>query len=172
MRIPAIVPSDITVIAAKNEQATWDFSGFGCQCEVDTLGIGGADYSLKGFDDILRVERKEVNDFIASLTSGRDRFERQLKYMRQFPWRVVIVEWPSFPGLIEELEKWPSQRDSGIRSRADANSIRGSTLHLSRRWCPIVFAGDREQARDYAWDFMYGVAKDFALKAKALGFLK
>ncbi len=154
-------PSQVTVLCAKNEQATWDFSQYGCQVREETLGIGGADYSLSGFKNVLRVERKEVNDYLSSIMQGRDRFERQLKYMRQFPFRAVIVEWPSLPGLLEELRIPPKDRTSGIRSKAHWNGVRGSTLHLSRRWCPIIFAGTRQEAQDYAWDFMFGVAKDW-----------
>lgn len=159
--MPELRPEQITVLCAQNEQATWDFSRYGCRMKEDTLGIGGADYTLAGFEEYVRVERKEVNDYLASITKGRDRFERQLKFMRQFPFRAVIVEWPSLPGLLEELRIPPSERTSGIRSKAHWNGVRGSTLHLSRRWCPIVFAGAREEAQDYAWDFMFGVAKDW-----------
>ena len=163
-------PEQVTVLCAQNEQATWDFTGYGCQVEGANLGVGGADYTLAGFEKELRVERKEVNDFLGSITKGRDRFERQLKFMRQFPYRAVIVEWPSFPGLLDALGRDGKKRDDRIHSKKiHWNGVRGSTIHLSRRWCPIIFAGTRQEARDYAWDFMFGVAKDWWKTFGALG---
>ena len=167
--MPELKPEQVTILCAQNEQATWDFSQCGCQVKDANLGVGGADYTLAGFENVLRVERKSVDDYLSTITTGRDRFERQLKHMRQFPYRVVVVEWPSFPSLLDELKLPVAERTSGIRSQATWNSVRGSTLHLSRRWCPIVFAGTREEARDYAWDFMFGVAKDWWKTYQTLG---
>lgn len=167
--MPELKPEQVTILCAQNEQATWDFSRYGCRVMDANLGVGGADYSLLGFENVLRVERKEVNDYLGSITKGRDRFERQLKFMRQFPYRAVIVEWSSLPGLVEELRLPLSERTSGIRSHATPTSVRGSTLHLARRWCPIIFAGTREEAQDYAWDFMFGVAKDWWKTYQTLG---
>ena len=157
--MPPLHPSQVTVLSARNEQANWDFTCKGARQEEATLGIGGADYTIKGFAHVLRVERKEVNDFIGSITNERERFERQMQHMRQFPFRAVIVEWPSFIGLLNGLGR--NEHARLFRSRAHWNGVRGSTLHLSRRYCPIIFAGDRDEARDYAWDFMFGVAEDW-----------
>lgn len=168
--MPALLPCQLVAYTARNEQrragrsdaGEWDFTCKGARQESVTLGIGGADCTIKGFMHGpygVRVERKEVNDFINSITNERERFERQMKYMRQFPFRAVIVEWPSFSTLLDGLGRY--ERERIFRSKAHWNGVRGSTLHLSRRWCPIIFAGDRDDARDYAWDFMFGVAEDF-----------
>ncbi len=162
-------PEKLTVLCAQNEQCKWDFTGYGAQVCDSNLGKGGADYTLLGFENVLRIERKEINDYLASITRGRDRFERQLKFMRQFAYRAVIVEWPSLPGLLDALGRGGGERDGRIHSGAHWNSVRGSTLHLSRRWCPIIFAGTREEAQDYAWDFMFGVAEDWWKTFSAIG---
>jgi hypothetical protein len=163
--LPELKPSQVTVMVAKNEQhrasdsGVWDFTCKGARQESATLGISGADCTLRGFEHVLRVERKEVNDYIHSITNERERFERQMKYMRQFPFRAVIVEWPSLSTLLDGLGRHGRERI--FRSKAHWNGVRGSTLHLSRRYCQIIFAGDRDEARDYAWDFMFGVAQDW-----------
>ena len=156
--MPPLRPAQVTVLVAKNEQAPWDFTCHGARQEEATLGIGGADYSLKGFERILRVERKTAEDYIGSISQGRERFENEMKHLRQFTFRRVLVECDSMGAILDGLGR-RGQRT--FRSRMTWQSARGTTIHWGRHYCPIEFPGNRDEARDYAWDFMFGVAEDW-----------
>jgi len=45
-------------------------------------GLPTGDYSVKGLEDDFTVERKTLSDLYGSLTSGRERFMRELQRMR------------------------------------------------------------------------------------------
>ena len=50
------------------------------------------DYSLKGFESYIAIERKTIDDLIGCLTKGRERFERELKRSKKLDYFAVIVE--------------------------------------------------------------------------------
>jgi len=50
------------------------------------------DYSIKGFENSITIERKEVSDFVSSLTHERDRFERELERMIPMERKYIVVE--------------------------------------------------------------------------------
>ena len=53
------------------------------------LDVG--DYSIEGEENIIVVERKSMDDFVACCSRERDRFERELQRMTQ-TYRILLVE--------------------------------------------------------------------------------
>lgn len=62
------------LIIDSREQAPYDFATYDVDTEPGTLHTG--DYSLAGFEDRVAIERKSLDDLIACLCVGRERFER------------------------------------------------------------------------------------------------
>ena len=62
--------------------------------EVCKLDFG--DYGIKGHSDLNNpafiVERKSLSDLIGSLTSGRDRFFREVEGLRRFRFAGLVIE--------------------------------------------------------------------------------
>ena len=56
----------------------------------DTLRAG--DYSCKGFNNNIAIERKGLNDFYGSIGNGRDRFKRELELLKGYQWAGLIIE--------------------------------------------------------------------------------
>lgn len=50
------------------------------------------DYSLAGYEGRVALERKSLDDLIGCLTTGRDRFERELARAKELDFFAVIVE--------------------------------------------------------------------------------
>ena len=78
----------ITIVVDTREQKPYQF-------EHATIGaaLGCGDYSIKGFEDRVAVERKELNDLISCLTkTGRERFERELRRSRALEHFAIVVE--------------------------------------------------------------------------------
>jgi len=111
------------------------------QLERATLDTG--DFALAGLPDGAIVERKTVNDFLACMTSGRERFERELSRSRHVGRFVVVVE-----GTLGNV----------LAARGDMSeaSLIGTVAAWTRRYCPILFAGSERLAAELAWRYLAG----------------
>ena len=78
------------------EQRPWSFPPERASAEIGTLRTG--DYALAG-DECFAVERKSLDDSVGTISSGWDRFQRELDRMEHFPAKIVIVEG-SFSELV------------------------------------------------------------------------
>lgn len=81
-----------TVIKDTREQLGWDFQPTkSCTGTViETLDTG--DYSLKGFEQVLRIERKGTTGELAS-NIVQDRFDKELERLDKFPYPFLILEF-------------------------------------------------------------------------------
>ena len=79
--------ADLKIIVDSNEQLPYKFQTPSIRAKLPT-----GDYSLKGFEDKISIERKELNDLIGCLTDGRDRFERELQRGMELDYFALVVE--------------------------------------------------------------------------------
>lgn len=77
------------IIVDTREQQPWVFPDELAVVERGTLHAG--DYALNG-DSLFAIERKSLDDFLGTVSSGWDRFGRELERMAGHAARVVIVE--------------------------------------------------------------------------------
>ena len=83
-----------TVIKDTREQDGWTFSPYDmCEgMEVNTLHTG--DYTLKGFEDIVCVERKaSVSEIATNLGKKKKAFYNEMERMRDFNFRYLLLEF-------------------------------------------------------------------------------
>ncbi len=112
-----------------------------------TLTTG--DYSLMGLDDLICGERKSLSDLIGCMTSGRDRFERELHRMKAYPHKLVVVE-----------AHWIELVEGNYRSQLNPASATHSVLSwMGKYQVPFLFAGSHELACDAVSFYMFSVAK-------------
>ena len=89
------------ILIDSREQAPWAWDANDATTEI--AGLSAGDYALasdteepkrKGQLRPVRfaIERKSLEDFLGTISSGWDRFNRELERMAAFPARVVIVE--------------------------------------------------------------------------------
>lgn len=77
------------ILIDTREQNPWAFE----KSEAASLKTG--DYSLKGFEDKICIERKGcVEEFANNLGRDFPRFERELGRMTMFPHRFIICDFP------------------------------------------------------------------------------
>lgn len=55
-------------------------------------GLGTGDYTVLGYESEIGIERKTLEDFIGSISSGRERFEREMERAMTFRRFYVIIE--------------------------------------------------------------------------------
>ncbi len=85
--------NNYTVIKDTREQDGWFFSPYDkCEgMEVETLHTG--DYTLKGFDDIVCVERKaSVSEIAMNLGRKKKPFQNEMERMKDFQFSFLICE--------------------------------------------------------------------------------
>lgn len=103
--------------------------------QVGTLGQG--DYALLGYESMVAVERKSHADLVGTLSSGRDRFERELERLAGLLWAAVVVE-----------ADWAQVLAGHERSKLNPKTIHRSVIAWQQRY-PTVhwwFPGDRRLA--------------------------
>ena len=122
------------IVCDQREKLPYTFTGpqyEGVEVERGTLVTG--DYSLHGFEDVVSCERKSLNDLIKSMTTSRDRFERELARGQALRAFAVVIE-----GSFLDL------RDGNYGPRMWPKAACQSVLALSQRYrVAFLFAGNR-----------------------------
>jgi hypothetical protein len=86
--------SKYTVIKDTREQDGWFFSPYDkCEgMEIGTLNTG--DYTLKGYEDVVCVERKgSVSEIAMNFGRKKKQFNKEMERMRDFPFRYLILQF-------------------------------------------------------------------------------
>jgi ERCC4-type nuclease len=149
-----IQPEDVTIIIDSREQAPFDLSPM--RAERGTLATG--DYTVRGLEELVAVERKELGDLIGCLCSGRERFTRELQRMKAYPARVVVVE-----------ASWADLASGNYRSQMEPEAATNTIASWTGRFCvPFMFCGDRRNAQIFAARFLFHEARRWAERAEAL----
>lgn len=125
-----IKPEQITGIIDTREQCplTLPF-----RTETATLATG--DYSVKGLEHVITVERKSCSDLLGCIGGDRERFGRELQRMLGYPVRAVVVE-----------ATWADLEAGNWQSKVSPASAMGSVLGWMTMGIPFVFAGDHAGA--------------------------
>jgi ERCC4-type nuclease len=101
--------------------------------------LPAGDYSLAGRESDVAVERKSLEDFVATAIQARERFARELRRLATYDFACVVVE-ASLDDVLRHR----------YRSGADPRSVFGAVLSivLDHR-VPVFFCGDRQIACRY-----------------------
>ena len=114
--------------------------------EPETLPTG--DYSLKGLEHHVCIERKSLDDLLGCVGRERERFERELHRMLAYPVRVLLVEstWAEI-----ELGQW--------RSKVTSSQAMGSLIGWAAMGIQLALVGSHERAGKFASRLLYTVAR-------------
>lgn len=55
-------------------------------------GLSTGDYSALGYENLIAVERKSIEDLLGCIGQSRDRFQRELERLAAFPYPAIVVE--------------------------------------------------------------------------------
>lgn len=145
MKLPAALPPEsLTAIIDTREQAPLTLSPL--NTEVGTLDTG--DYSLKGLEHVVRIERKSLDDLVACVGRERERFDREVQRLLAYPVRVLLVE-----------ATWPQIEMGGWRSKVTPGAVEGSLLGWIAAGLQVELVGSHERAGRFAARILYTVAK-------------
>lgn len=137
---------NITGIIDSREQAAYSLDPM--RSRVDGLPTG--DYSIRGLEDLVCLERKILPDFVACCGPERRRFKAELHRMMAYKYRSVIIEG-SHADIFHHR----------YRSRIEPASVIGSIASWSGKYgVHFHLAGDRAGGEDFAIRFLMNAARN------------
>ena len=149
------------IIVDSREQHPFTFGGYDVEVVAGSLSTG--DYSIVGLENHIAIERKSLPDLVGCLTSGRERFTRELERGRGMAVFLVVVEG-----------SWLDLAGGKYRSRMTPEAATASVLSMSMRYrVPFHFCGTREAAEGVTFNllrlYLQGAEKKLRAIIKAHG---
>lgn len=156
--------ADLNILVDTREQLPYSFDRW--PVTVQTTGIPTGDYSLKGFEDKIAIERKSLDDLIGCLCGkSRERFERELARARSMEFFAVVIE-ANFFDISNKAYHSVMNPDSVLQSI--------SAFHVRYR-ARFLFAGDREGGEYLTHSllskYLYEIEKRFQVLKKNTDFV-
>jgi ERCC4-type nuclease len=139
-----IKASDIVVIQDTRERTPLDLTPL--IVIQGTLSTG--DYSVKGLEDIIAVERKSLADLVMCVGRERERFDREVLRLQAYPVKALVVE-----AHLADIEA------GAYRSKVKPNAVLGSLLGWMASGLPVLFAGDHAAAGKLTARFLFIAAR-------------
>jgi ERCC4-type nuclease len=113
---------------------------------------------VAGAKDGVVIERKTASDFLGTITSGRDRWERELRRARLDCRELVVIIEASFALVMAKR---------GIMSE---ESLIGTVASLARRGVPVIFAGSEEAAARLTFAILTQPVRSIERQLKSIRF--
>ena len=123
--------------------------------EAGTLPTG--DYSVKGLESIVAVERKSLSDLLGCIGGDRERFDREVMRLLAYPCRAIVIE-----------ATWGELERGGWRSKVCPAAAVGSVLGWIAAGVPVILAGDHDRAGRYVSRLLFTAARRRWREARAL----
>ena len=142
-------PSDVCGIVDTREQSPLNLAPL--RTVAGSLCTG--DYSARGLEHIVRIERKSLPDLVACVGRERDRFEREVQRLLAFPLRVLVVEasWQQVESHNEASPQW--------RGKVTSSQVVGSLIGWQAAGLSVHMVGDHERAGSHVARLLFTVAK-------------
>lgn len=82
-----------TLIIDTREKMPWDFEGDEAFEDVVYEKLDGGDYSIRGMEDIIVVERKAtVDELFMNFTKDKKRIHAEFERLKEHKFKIVVVE--------------------------------------------------------------------------------
>jgi ERCC4-type nuclease len=146
-------PEQVVAICDRREQLPLDLAPLAV--EVGTLATG--DYSVRGLESIVAVERKSLPDLLGCVGQDRERFDREVLRLLAYPVRAIVVE-----------ATWPDLEQGEWRSKITSSAVIGSCLGWIAAGVPVIMAGDHARAGRYVSRLLFTAARRRWREARSL----
>ena len=114
------------------------------------------DYAVKGYENVVAVERKELGDAFTSFTTNHERFERELGRLAEFQRSFVVIE-DTLDVLMNPRKKYGDAWRSEARPESVFGSIVAWQMRYPTQW---LFAGSRRTAEIYTFAIFERAARE------------
>lgn len=136
------------IVIDTREQQPLSFAGLPVEAQRGTLSAG--DYALALVDGTadrgFAIERKSLSDFAGTVSTGWERFQRELGRMEGagFPARVIVVEG-SVTGILDHDYNHPKVEPHFLLARVAELTLDGVS---------VLFADNRAAAAGLVWKLL------------------
>lgn len=152
--IPAeLRPEQVTAVVDTREQTPLDLTPL--RTVPGTLTTG--DYSVRGLETVVAVERKSLGDLLACCGRERERFDREVQRLLAYQTRALVVE-----------STWAEVEAGNWRSQVRPTAVVGSLLGWIAAGLPTIMAGDHARAGRYVSRLLFIAARRRWREARAL----
>lgn len=152
--IPAeLAPEHITALVDSREQYPLDLSPMPMvqlKADAESSGLSTGDYSVLGFEHLICVERKSLDDLLACVGRERERFDRCIQRMLAYPHRVIVIEATE-----------AQLRGGEWRSQVTPAAVVGSIRAWNSRGVRCVPAGSHKGAENFVRNFLVESVKPY-----------
>lgn len=132
----------VTIVVDSREQEPWSFDP--TLVAVERRALPAGDYSVAGLEERVAVERKSLDDLVATLIRRRARFGRELARLQGFDAACVVVE----ASLADVLA-------GRFRGGAHPSSVFGAVMSvIVDAGVPVFFCSDRQIACRFAQEYL------------------
>ncbi len=134
----------LTAVVDSREQTPWDLAPM--TMETDGLSVG--DYSVRGLESIVAIERKSLADFVGCCGGERNRFQKELDRLGGWPVNAIVIEanWADL-----ELGQW--------RSKLSAKQVQASFCSWIAQGHRIILGRDHATAASIARAILFYAAR-------------
>lgn len=145
MKLPSdLKPESVTAIIDSREQKPLELSPL----NVEVSGLSTGDYSVRGLENIIAIERKSLDDAISCVGTQRDRFEREMMRLLAYPVRALVIE-----------STWEEIEAGGWRGKVTPSQALGSLLGWISSGIPVIMAGNHDRAGKYVSRLLFTAAR-------------
>ena len=135
VRAPA-VDGEFAVVIDTREQKPFAYA---VTVPLVVMALPAGDYSARGYETDIAIERKSIDDFAGSVGRDRDRFFRELEKLAQYKYAAVIIE-ASHADVLRHR----------YRSIVEPACVLGTAAKISAELkIPVFFCGDAYHAADW-----------------------
>jgi DNA excision repair protein ERCC-4 len=159
MNLPAkLDPSNVIAIIDSREQAPLDLEPLTTITATLTTG----DYSVRGLEHVVAIERKSLADLVGCVGGDRERFEREVQRLLAYPVRILVVEssWEAIESHEPAFPQW--------RGKVTREAVLGSLMGWQAAGLSVHMAGDHQRAGKHVARMLYTVARRRYAELRAL----
>jgi ERCC4-type nuclease len=146
-------PQQLVALVDTREQSPLDLSPL--RVEVASLPTG--DYSLRGLESVIAIERKSLPDLVGCVGGQRRRFDREVQRLLAYPVRLLVVE-----------ATWQQVEAGEWRGKIGPQTVISSLLGWMAAGLPVLLAGDHAQAGTCVARLLYLAARRRWREARGL----
>lgn len=136
------------LIVDTREKTPWDFTNDDAFAEVVFTKLDGGDYSLRGLEDILVIERKAtVDELFVNFTTNRERIKAEFERLGKHKFKILVVE-ETCDDILNPYKYYINKKKINKRSPKMPVAVvaSGLTNLLLEHNVHIIFGGTRAQA--------------------------
>ena len=158
-KLPAkLDPKNVIAIIDSREQNALNLEPL--TAVTSTLPTG--DYSVRGLEHVVAIERKSLQDLVACVGSDRERFDREVQRLLAYPVRILVVEssWDAIESHEPINPQW--------RGKVTREAVLGSLMGWQAAGLSVHMAGDHQRAGKHVARMLYTVARRRYAELRAL----